>query len=321
MSVKDGNPAVEVWIADKQSSISQTIKTGLRTLGVQNFREFDSTSGLRKYLKQMCPDLLIADADFTDGDMNHLFRDIRHGTLGDNPFLPIIATSFQQDASVLRRVLDTGVDGLLLKPVSAASLNRHIQAVTQERKPFVVTTLYIGPDRRKDDARANSARQFTVPNILALKRNGGFAGDKAAQDQIQAALAEINVERLRRGAFEVSFLAALMAQAVEKNTVGRQTKGQMARCLVVLKEIRARSVGTELHQYEKIVAALDAILAGMLENFSADAPPDISKIRGIAANLLGGFFPEKDATALENDVAAAVAGFHKRQKTRPQAVA
>jgi hypothetical protein len=44
-----------------------------------------------------------------------------------------------------------------------------VTAHTQARKPFVVTSDYIGPDRRQGTPRPNSAAQFAVPNTLLSK--------------------------------------------------------------------------------------------------------------------------------------------------------
>src|SRR3546814_14122110 len=52
------------------------------------------------------------------GDACAMVQAIRHNQLGSNPFVPIIFTTWEADADVVRRVVDRGADDPLIKPLS-----------------------------------------------------------------------------------------------------------------------------------------------------------------------------------------------------------
>ena len=66
-------------------------------------------------------------------------------------------------------MVSSGADDLLLRPFSTALLGQRIEAHIDRRKGFVITTDYVGPDRRKDNSRASNVELFEPPNSLKMK--------------------------------------------------------------------------------------------------------------------------------------------------------
>ena len=77
---------------------------------------------------------------------------------GYNPFIVIIVTAWEKSTGLINRVVNSGADDLLLRPFSTALLGQRIEAHIERRKGFVITTDYVGPDRRKDASRAVQCR-------------------------------------------------------------------------------------------------------------------------------------------------------------------
>jgi DNA-binding response OmpR family regulator len=75
-------------------------------------------------------------------------------------------------------ILNSGADGLLLRPFSAAVLDQRIRTHVMQQKPFVVTEDYIGPERRAV-SRPPSALTFAPPNSLKMKIEGRANPDEA----------------------------------------------------------------------------------------------------------------------------------------------
>ncbi|MBK0572118.1 response regulator receiver protein, partial [Klebsiella pneumoniae] len=80
-------------------------------------------------------------------------QDLRQGGQGFNPFIVIIVTAWEKSGALVSRVVNSGADDLLLRPFSTTLLGQRIETHVERRKGFVVTTDYVGPDRRKDLTR------------------------------------------------------------------------------------------------------------------------------------------------------------------------
>ena len=98
-------------------------------------------------------DIVLCDVGLLGIDFCALAQDIRHGRMGDNPFIVLIAISRLSDAADVGPILESGVDDFIMKPVEAELIVGRISAFVNKRKPFVMTPSYVGPSRRS--ARRN----------------------------------------------------------------------------------------------------------------------------------------------------------------------
>jgi hypothetical protein len=106
--------------------------------------------------------------DRHDG-VSALVNDLRRLRCGEDPFLPIILTSWDARLRVVRSIINSGADDFLVSPYSTTNLSERIEALANHRKPFVVTEDYFGPDRRTAHARAEDAGTVEVPNSLGAR--------------------------------------------------------------------------------------------------------------------------------------------------------
>src|SRR3546814_12935952 len=114
--------------------------------GYRGIREFAQLGELQEAVGTSTPDLVVLDTHMPGGDACAMVQAIRHNQLGSNPFVPIIFTTWEADADVVRRVVDSGADGLPIKPLSPAQLLTRVNRPVSHRKPFNVPRDTIGPD-------------------------------------------------------------------------------------------------------------------------------------------------------------------------------
>jgi len=115
-------------------------------------------------------DLLLCDIDLPGLDFPATVQDIRHGRLGTSPFAIVIATARPSTTNDLPRILASGIDYIVLKPMPADQVMRRVDGFTRGRKPFVVTADFIGPSRRARRRNDGSDDEVTlVPNTLRVK--------------------------------------------------------------------------------------------------------------------------------------------------------
>ena len=122
-------------------------------VGYRDIRECPNIEALESRICEATPpDLVITDTKMPGGEIFELISRMRCGEVGDNPFAPVIMLTWDANADVIRNAAACGVDDILAAPISPAELFGRIKTLVSKRKPFVVTSDYIGPDRRRDSA-------------------------------------------------------------------------------------------------------------------------------------------------------------------------
>ena len=136
-----------------------------------------------------------------------MIQQLRQGTAGYNPFIVIIVTAWEKNSALINRVVSSGADDLLLRPFSTGVLGQRIEAHVDRRKGFVITTEYVGPDRRRDSNRPSDIELFEPPNSLKMKAKDRLSTDEIARKldaELKTAREKLNTEKLRRDSFRAS---------------------------------------------------------------------------------------------------------------------
>ena len=140
---------VKIVVADDEAFMREIVVNALTSGGYREIRSVAKLGLLQEVVDSLYPDLLILNGDMTDGDSVDFVRRLRLFRIGRNPFVPIIMTAWNAEQAFVRKVVDSGADVLVAKPFAAGQLFARIDFLTTARPPFVVTSSYIGPDRRK----------------------------------------------------------------------------------------------------------------------------------------------------------------------------
>lgn len=185
--------------------------TGFRSLHVVNKLE-----ELRQALVEDEADMLVLDADRDPHDTARLLRDIRFRRLGRDPYLVVSATSWRPQQEAISAFVNAGADDILAMPMAVSKVSGRVDHLIQNRKKFVATASYVGPDRREGQPRNNVQDElgtFVVPNALRFK----VTGDPTAVvdlAQINQANKTVDEHRLRRSAIRFVQLATALEEQV-----------------------------------------------------------------------------------------------------------
>jgi two-component system, chemotaxis family, chemotaxis protein CheY len=105
-------------------------------------------------LKTSRCDIAFVDFRLVDIDGLEFCRLIRKAPDSPNQFLPIIMVTAYSERSRVREAIDAGIDEFLVKPIRAGDVAQRLNAVISNRRPFVKSASYFGPDRRRrNDAK------------------------------------------------------------------------------------------------------------------------------------------------------------------------
>jgi DNA-binding response OmpR family regulator len=150
------------------------LRDGLKTCGFGQVIAAKSIEDMANYIEIHLVDLIICDAEMDNHELATLSRIVRHGQLGLNPYVSVIATSREPTQENVKRLIDAGVDSLLAKPIAMTKLLHRIESLTHSRSAFSVTPDYVGPDRRIGPRDETSPPLIEVPNSLLEKVEGSF---------------------------------------------------------------------------------------------------------------------------------------------------
>jgi DNA-binding response OmpR family regulator len=193
----------------------------LATLGFRKVQTPFDVNGLAQRLKGQAFDLIIIEVRPDPKPVLALIQDLRQGRIGLNPFSVVMATAWTLDDDVVRGVVQSGADDLMGRPFSTGFLGQRLKQLIDGRKGFVVTSDYVGPDRRRDASRSAGAPMADVPNSLKMKSSGRLDTINVEMEIAQAvarARGEINLEKARRNAFQMIIQAKLTTAALDGAT-------------------------------------------------------------------------------------------------------
>jgi DNA-binding response OmpR family regulator len=306
--------SVDVLIYDPVSSNRTATRAAMYALG---FRKTETVSTLEAFMESVQkapPDIALCEAQGQAEDLCATIQQVRQGVAGHNPFIVIIVTAWEKNSAMINGVISSGADDLLLRPFSTALLGQRIETHVERRKGFVITTDYVGPDRRKDANRPSDVELFEPPNSLKMKAKDKLAPEVIARRldvELKGAREKLTSEKLRRDSFQVCILWRLIQDAP---LVSGQTSPDLAKVQVLAKSIEARSTDTEFQPAvewcQSVMAAAEGLALGVDRNAS------MHLLGHAALSLHQVFHPEKTAADQLSEIDATVALIRARNQAR-----
>lgn len=298
---------ISLLLVAPKTQNNTSLRQTLTDLNFRDFRNGSSIEDITNALKTRPPELLITDGDLPDGDVCRLITDIRNNRVGSNPFLSIIVTTWQPSENLVRRVVECGADDLLVQPASRQSLRNRIETLTFNRKPFVVTATYIGPDRRTGSERSDSdIPLIDVPNML-LQKATGETDPTALQRSVDAAIATVNIDKLVRDAAHIKLLADDIHEAYQINRVDGELLEMLQSLIATTRDAFLRLQSTRFAPVSKLCQALISIAGRMESSIAAPDPRDVKLLPQIALSISLALEDIDNSAAAASKISAVVA--------------
>jgi DNA-binding response OmpR family regulator len=210
----------EALLFDPVASNRSATRGMLASLGFRKVQTPYDVGSLANRLKGQAFDLVVLELRPDPKPILACIQDLRQGRIGLNPFTIVMTTAWTLDDDVVRGVFQAGADDLMGRPFSTGFLGQRLKQLIDGRKGFVVTSDYIGPDRRRDPNRPGATTR-DVPNSLKLKSQGRtdtIAIEMEIQQAVAKSKGEINIEKARRNAFQIIIQGKLTAAALNGAT-------------------------------------------------------------------------------------------------------
>lgn len=281
---------VKALLVDTNHSVRQLVCSALWSVGIDDVTPCKYVEEVQEILEdeESEVDLVLINIDGERADALAAVRNIRQERLGTNPFLVVMATTWQPEPDVTRPTLEAGPDDLIAAPLSAQILMDRIGNLVHHRKGFVVTMSYVGPERRGGGRQsAEDLPPITVPNTLRYK---AIDDEEATAEggAIERALRTVHTHRVYRVANQLSAEVWRLEETIARSP-DRPVSGRKLREIAVLAALAKDQIRSEnLEQLAHIGDSLGEVMAAV-QRIEAPSRRDLEILRlhghAIAASI------------------------------------
>lgn len=300
---------ISLFLCDPRVQVRSSLRMALNDAGLKNnniWEGGDLEAITISVADPNGPDIVICDVTENTEDACQIFHAIRHNELGTNPFICIIAVAWSPKQTLVAKVVNSGADVLVAAPISPSLILDRIESLVHSRKPFVVTSDYVGPDRRFLDGRDSDVELIDVPNSLRDKALGQYDAAKL-KSEIEAARSDINDHKIDRQAVQVSYLADKILEKFADNNLSEagQKLGELRKVTNDLK-MRAFSAGTK--EIEELCVPLRTVIESLITSRGEFSKKDTELLAqlSLAIRASTGAGPNGKDTSLARDISKTV---------------
>lgn len=298
--------AISVVVAVSEMAVLRLVEESLGKSGFRNVAVVENLEGLTALTKTTAPDLIIADRDLPGGGPCQLFKKIRSGAHGISPFGVLMTLVGAPSPAVVREVVDSGCDAVVVKPFDADQLLDRIRKLSDNRKSFVVTHDYIGPDRRTGAPRkgAMEIEKIRVPNPMRNAITG--QPEEVCRKMAERAQIDINAQRVERYAFQACFLIEQVVPRMERGILDDEVRGSLARLKNIADDLMVRLPGTPRAMDAHKCLPFKNMVDHLFDSLPEPTPEDIQLI-GKLGNVMAQTFDVTIPDHLREKMGLAVA--------------
>lgn len=280
---------VRVQIGAHDPHILQAARSALYHLGCREIAFTGDLGELRSAIATAPIDLLIVCTGMGAGVFQTI-NQLRHGELGKNPFLPVVGITTLPTVESVQEAINCGIDDLLPYPWTTGYLDERLEKLIAGRRPFVVTSDYIGPDRRAALRPGHQpVEPMAVPNPLRAKALERVSDADLARE-IEAAAAIVNTDKIRRLAeLVVRLVNELENRAADGEAMSALSEACLDKMLNGTASILKRITGTSYAPAATTCRTLERTAQSLKDGMEVGAPPDAALLRPLADRFVTEF--------------------------------
>lgn len=244
-------------VCENSGQLRQGIRIGLNNLGIRDLAEASTFVAAHEACAGEQFDVLVLNAAMDGTDTSMLLRELRAGRIGKDPFVVAVLLLASPNEVMVRQAVDSGPDDLLAIPFAPDQLTTRLNAIVSQRKPFIVTHDYIGPDRRTQPRPGTpQPRHIPVPNPLQVRALHGPERYDMVKREAEKAVAG---ERIKRLAAATEWECKMMFEAAKAGPLQADLVLRSAyRLEMVVVELMQRVASERNHSTDGMAAFLES---------------------------------------------------------------
>lgn len=299
---------IKIVIADGNRQLRSSLKGVLHHHGFRGIMDAANVETLKEHIRVDNPDLILCDIDLPYEKVNvcQLIDNMRHNKVGMNPFSAVILFIEEASADLVAMASQAGVDDLQVKPVVAQNVIKRVEYLIKQRKPFVVTTDYVGPDRRKSHrAGTMEIPLVDVPNSMAAKANGKFS-QREMNLAIQNTWRNVNAQKIERHVFQVSYLVKHLVPDYRAGTINQESIAHLARLRRVSTDIVKRLEDSDFGHIADLAGTLETVAKSLWNSGRSPNKKDLDLLEELSSALNAMFASSADKGQLAAQIKSTV---------------
>ncbi|MGN6514859.1 MAG: response regulator [Rhizomicrobium sp.] len=152
---------LKVLVVDDNPHMRRLVGTILNAFGATQISEAADGPRALTLTREINPDVIVLDWMMEGMSGIEVAKTIRTSPTSPNPYIPIIMLTGHTSAECVQQARDAGINEFLAKPVSVKAMLARLTAVIEYPRPFVRTSVYFGPCRRRrnEDYRGPERRE------------------------------------------------------------------------------------------------------------------------------------------------------------------
>jgi DNA-binding response OmpR family regulator len=276
---KDKIAQIEIYLGEPNEQVRESMRAMMRGEGFRRTRTFARIDDLINAIKEAPPDLLIASDDM-DPTLFDVVKDIRHFKIGRNPFIMITLMVAAESDNAVKKAILAGADDVLIKPVAPGKLLDRVEHFTFNRIPFIVTTDYVGPERRRStDGRPSQIKQLMVVNTMKDKAEGNRFTQADLAARIESNMNDVMAARLDSHGLKLGWICNQILKAYEEKNVTKELEEKLLVLVSVLEDAArtARVLGEP--ELANICTQMARTVEEMAEKYDNPTDTELGTIR------------------------------------------
>ena len=143
---------LKILVVDDNAHMRKLVTTILNAFGVIQIQEAENGQRAWTILREFNPDVIVLDWVMENMSGLELVQMLRTNPQTPNPFVPVIMLTGHTSLDHVMQARDAGVNEFIAKPVSVKTMMSRLVAVIEHPRPYVRTSAYFGPCRRRRGA-------------------------------------------------------------------------------------------------------------------------------------------------------------------------
>jgi len=278
---RDSLRKVTVFVGEKNYYERQQLRDMFLAQGVKAVVCHATSQALRNMLLENPPDMLVLSDDF-DTAVFDMIREIRHQKIGENPFMLITMLVAPGRREALTHAIKSGVDDIVIKPLTAERVRERMSLVAFHRQPFVAHGEYIGPDRQTED-RPRSVKRISVLNTLLEKVNGKDFDKESLKAAIDRSLEQVLQAQLDSQSSHLGELCGRLVHAYDSGDIGDEVQSDLLNLATVLQDAAAVAQRLKEVQLSALCMSLADNVTKMADHYYEPMERELDLLRKITA--------------------------------------
>lgn len=160
-----------ILVAVGDRGLRRTLRDVLLGMGFPTIYVSGTAADTMRQIGEREPSVILLDNSLPGSDGLALTRRLRrHG--GSYSASPIVLMTAAPDLALVAAARDAGVNEIVVKPLSMEALILRLMHVLKMPRPFIRTSGFVGPDRRRIGERRRHERRSEQPARLRQERRG-----------------------------------------------------------------------------------------------------------------------------------------------------